>query len=404
MMSTPQQEVERELGMDGKRKPFNWMWIALVIMVGGGIYFLQQEPPAQQVEYVTQTLTRGELQVTVTATGTLQPTKQVEIGSEVSGIIEKVFVDFNDKVIIGQTMAQLDTQTLEARLASARASMQSAEASLAQAQATVIEVNAKTRRSKELAERDLLSLQTLEAEEAASLRATASVAGAEAQVTSAKAALNESETSLAKAVIKSPIDGIIISREVDPGQTMAASFQTPVMFIVAEDLAHMVLTLDIDEADLGQVREGQEATFRVDAYPRKKFTAKIISVRFNPLKVNNIVTYETVLRVSNPELLLRPGMTATAEILIEETTEVLLVPNRSLRFLPPEERVAQLAAEGDNVWVLENGQPRPVPVTIGLSDGEFTEIKSDPLSGDAVLIIDVVREARSPVSGGGPFR
>ena len=403
-MSTPQQEVERALGMDGKRKPFNWMWIALVIMVGGGIYFLQQEPPAQQVEYVTQTLTRGELQVTVTATGTLQPTKQVEIGSEVSGIIEKVFVDFNDKVIIGQTMAQLDTQTLEARLTSARASLQSAEASLAQAQATVIEVNAKTRRSKELAERDLLSLQTLEAEEAASLRATASVAGAEAQVTSAKAALNESETSLAKAVIKSPIDGIIISREVDPGQTMAASFQTPVMFIVAEDLAHMVLNLDIDEADIGHVREGQEATFRVDAYPRKEFTAKIISVRFNPLKVNNIVTYETVLSVSNPKLLLRPGMTATAEILIEETTEVLLVPNRSLRFLPPEERVAQLAAEGDNVWVLENGQPRPVPVTIGLSDGEFTEIKSDSLSGDAVLIIDVVREARSPVSGGGPFR
>jgi HlyD family secretion protein len=314
-----------------------------------------------------------------------------------------VFVDFNDKVIIGQTMAQLDTQTLEARLTSARASLQSAEASLAQAQATVIEVNARTRRSKELAERDLLSLQTLEAEEAASLRATASVAGAEAQVTSAKAALNESETSLAKAVIKSPIDGIIISREVDPGQTMAASFQTPVMFIVAEDLAHMVLNLDIDEADIGQVREGQEATFRVDAYPRKEFTAKIISVRFNPLKVNNIVTYETVLRVSNPELLLRPGMTATAEILIEETTEVLLVPNRSLRFLPPEERVAQLAAEGDNVWVLENGQPRPVPVTVGLSDGEFTEIKSDSLSSDAVLIIDVVREARSPSSGGGPF-
>ena len=402
-MSTPQQEVEQTLGMDGKRKQFNWMWAVLVAMLGGGIYFLQRETPVQLVEYVTQPLTRGELQVTVTATGTLQPTKQVTIGSEVSGIIENVFVDFNDKVIVGQTMAQLDTQTLEARLTSARASLQSAEASLAQAQATVIEVNAKTRRSKELTERDLLSLQSLEADEAASLRAIAAVAGAKAQVTSAKAALNESETSLAKAVIRSPIDGIIISREVDPGQTMAASFQTPVMFIVAEDLAHMVLNLDIDEADIGQVREGQEATFRVDAYPRKEFTAKIISVRFNPLKVNNIVTYETVLSVSNPELLLRPGMTATAKILIEETTEVLLVPNRSLRFLPPEERVAQLAAKGDNVWVLENGQPRPVPVAIGLSDGEFTEIKSDSLSADAVLIIDVVREARSPFSGGGPF-
>jgi HlyD family secretion protein len=402
-MSTPQQEVREALGMDGKRKSFNWIWVALIVVVGGGVFLLQRDPPEQLIEYVTQKPKRGVLQVTVTATGTLQPTKQVEIGSEVSGIIENVFVDFNDKVTVGQTMAQLDTQTLEARLTSARASLQSAKASLAQAQATVIEADAKTRRSRELRERNLLSLQTLEADEAASLRAAASVASAEAQVTAAEAALRESETLLAKAVINSPIDGIIISREVDPGQTMAASFQTPVMFIVAEDLAHMLLNLDIDEADIGQVREGQKATFRVDAYPRTEFKAEIISVRFNPLKVNNIVTYETVLSVSNPELLLRPGMTATAEILIEETEEVLLVPNRSLRFLPTDERVAQLAAEGDNVWVLENGQPKPVPVTIGLTDGEFTEIKSGPLSDDAVLIIDIVREARSPLPGGGPF-
>ena len=402
-MSTPQQEVREALGMDGKRRSLNWLWLAPIIVVGGGIVFLQQEPQDPLVEYVTQAPKRGDLQITVTATGTLQPTKQVEIGSEVSGIIENVFVDFNDNVTVGQTIAQLDTQTLEARLTSARASLQSAEATLAQAQATVVEADAKTRRSRDLSERDLLSLQTLEADEAASLRAAASVASAEAQVTAAAAALRESETLLAKAVINSPIDGIIISREVDPGQTMAASFQTPIMFIVAEDLSNMLLNLDIDEADIGQVREGQEATFRVDAYPRAEFTAEIISVRFNPLKVNNIVTYETVLSVSNPELLLRPGMTATAEILIEETEELLLVPNRSLRFLPSDERVAQLAAEGDNVWVLENGQPKPVPVTIGLSDGEFTEIKSGSLSDDAVLIIDIVREVRSPLPGGGPF-
>lgn len=402
-MSTPQQEVEQALGMDGKRKSFNWLWLAPIIVISGGMYFLQQEPQVPLVEYVTQAPKRGDLQITVTATGTLQPTKQVEIGSEVSGIIENVFVDFNDNVTVGQTMAQLDTQALEARLTSARASLQSAEATLMQAQATVVEADAKTRRSRDLSERDLLALQTLEADEAASLRAAASVVSAEAQVTAAAAALRESETLLAKAVINSPIDGIIISREVDPGQTMAASFQTPVMFIVAEDLSHMLLNLDIDEADIGQVREGQKATFRVDAYPRTEFTAEIISVRFNPRKVNNIVTYETVLSVSNPELLLRPGMTATAEILIEETEELLLVPNRSLRFLPPDERFAQQAAEGDNVWVLENGQPKPVPVTIGLTDGEFTEIKSGLLSDDAVLIIDIVREARSPLPGRGPF-
>ena len=391
------------LGLDDKRKSFNWMWIALIAVVGAGIYFLQRDTPVQPFEYVTQKPTRGKIRVTVTATGTLQPTKQVDIGSEVSGMIKKVFVDFNDKVTAGQAIAQLDVQTLEARLTSALASLQGAQASLAEARATLIEVEAKARRSRDLSERNFVSQQILETDEAALLRATASIAGNEAKVTSAKALLKESETALSKAVITSPIDGIIISRRVDPGQTMAASFQTPVMFTIAEDLTSMVLHLDIDESDIGQVQEGQIATFRVDAYPKTEFSAQIISVRFKPLKVNNIVTYETVLSVSNQELLLRPGMTATAEILIEETAEVLLVPNRSLRFLPPDEVVAQTATVEDHVWLLEDGRPKPLSVTIGLTDGQFTEIRSGSLPEDAVLVVDAVREVRSRPSGNGPF-
>ncbi|MBV1904673.1 MAG: efflux RND transporter periplasmic adaptor subunit [Pseudomonadales bacterium] len=402
-MSTPQQEVMQALGLDDKRKSFNWMWIALIAVVGAGIYFLQRDTRVQPFEYVTQKPTRGKIRVTVTATGTLQPTKQVDIGSEVSGMIKKVFVDFNDKVTAGQAIAQLDVQTLEARLTSALASLQGAQASLAEARATLIEVEAKARRSRDLSERNFVSQQILETDEAALLRATASIAGNEAKVTSAKALLKESETALSKAVITSPIDGIIISRRVDPGQTMAASFQTPVMFTIAEDLTSMVLHLDIDESDIGQVQEGQIATFRVDAYPKTEFSAQIISVRFKPLKVNNIVTYETVLSVSNQELLLRPGMTATAEILIEETAEVLLVPNRSLRFLPPDEVVAQTATVEDHVWLLEDGRPKPLSVTIGLTDGQFTEIRSGSLPEDAVLVVDAVREVRSRPSGNGPF-
>ena len=182
-----------------------------------------------------------------------------------------------------------------------------AEASLAQAQATVTETRAKAARSRELAARNIASQQTLETDEAAAQRAVAAVASATAQVTVSTATLRESETALRKAVIRAPIDGVIISREIRPGQTVAASFQTPVLFKLAGDLRHMELHFDLDESDVGQVREGQHAEFRVDAYPGRAFDAKIVSVRFNPREVNNVVTYETVLSVENPDLSLRPG-------------------------------------------------------------------------------------------------
>src|SRR5690606_22219346 len=171
---------------------------------------------------------------------------------------------------------------------------------------------------------------------AAARRAVASVESARAQVTAARAALQETETALGKAVIRAPISGIVISREIDPGQTVAAAFQTPVLFKLAEDLGRMRLHLDVDESDIGKVREGQRAKFRVDAYPGREFEAEIVAVRFNPRTVNNIVTYETVLSVANPELLLRPGMTATADILVAERPNAVLIPNRALRFLPPD--------------------------------------------------------------------
>lgn len=399
-MSKDRNEVLEVLETGGKKRS-RALWL---VVIGAAIaaYMLTrvggEEPPA----YVTMPVERGDLLVTVTATGTLQPTNQVDVGSEVSGAIRQVFVDFNDTVTAGQPIAELDTAQLEARVASARASLAVQEAALLQAEATVAEAEAKLKRSRELASQSVASQQALEADEAAAKRAAAQVASARAQVTSAQAALREAETALGKAVIRSPIAGIVISREVEPGQTVAASFQTPVLFKIAEDLRHMELHLDVDESDIGQVREGQAATFRVDAYPGKTFAAHIVSVRFNPREVNNVVTYETVLSVDNPELLLRPGMTATAEIRVAERKNVVLVPNRALRFIPPALGAAEADDAGERVFVLRDGEAVPVRVTTGLGNEEHTELVGGELEPGTQVIVDVERTPR-PRQQGGPF-
>jgi HlyD family secretion protein len=405
-MNAAREEIVSTLSTAGRPRRRIWLWlIVLVALAAAGAVGIRSRR-AEAPVYVTDAVREAPLRVTVTATGTLQPTNQVDVGSEISGIIDRVFVDFNDNVTQGQIIAQLDTQTLEARAASTRASLAVAEASLAQAQATVTEARAKAARSRELAARNIASQQTLETDEAAAQRAVAAVASATAQVTVSTATLRESETALRKAVIRAPIDGVIISREIRPGQTVAASFQTPVLFKLAGDLRHMELHLDLDESDVGQVREGQQAEFRVDAYPGRAVEARIVSVRFNPREVNNVVTYETVLSVENPDLSLRPGMTATAEILIEEKGNALLVPNRALRFLPPAAAQDRSTANGNapKVWVVRDGAAVAVPVETGLTNGEMTEVTSGDVASGTALIVDMQRTPRRQQQGGnGPF-
>jgi HlyD family secretion protein len=405
-MNERSQEVVDALGLEGaQRGKRRWIpvvvVIAIVAAVAAGLYARSYR--AGGTQYVTESVRQGALVGTVTATGTLQPTNQVDVGSEVSGIIDRVLVDFNAIVKAGQILAELDTQQLDARVASATASLAVAEASLVQAEATVTETSAKVTRSRDLASRNIASQQTLETDEAAARRAVAAVASAKAQVTSAHAQVKDAQTARAKAAIRSPIDGMVIAREVDPGQTVAATFQTPVLFRVAEDLRRMELHLDIDESDIGQVHAGQHAHFRVDAYPGRSFEAEITSVRFNPRQVNNVVTYETVLSVSNPDLLLRPGMTATADILIAQKDDVLLVPNRALRFLPTDEAQRTSSGAAPRVWIEGAGNLSPVSVTTGLTNGELTEIGAGPLAPGARVIVDVVRSERPRVAGGGPF-
>jgi HlyD family secretion protein len=397
-------EVASTLGLDERgasRRRGKYVWLLIVALVAAGGWVLTRDRTEQPVQYVTREATRGPLRVIVTATGTLQPKNQVEVGSEVSGAIRDIYVDFNDSVTRGQVIARLDTEQLEARLASTRAALSVAEAALTQAQATADEAEARAKRSTDLASKNLTPQQTLETDVAAAKRAVAAVASAEAQVTSARASVQEAETALKKAVIRSPIDGVVLSREIDSGQTLAAAFQTPVLFKLATSLETMELRLDIDESDIGLVREGQRAVFRVDAYPGREFDARIASVHFDPRTVNNIVTYEAVLTVSNPELLLRPGMTATADAIVAERDDALLVPNRALRFLPPEQAGTMRPDDGTNrVWIVRGGKLVSVPVDVGLASDEFTEIVGGDLEAGAEVVIDVEREQRARPQGG----
>jgi HlyD family secretion protein len=298
----------------------------------------------------------------------------------------------------GQVLAALDTELFEARVVQAQATLAVAQASLKEAEATEFEARLRNERTQKLAQGDAISQQELEAAQAAALRADASQARARAQVLLAKAALSADELNLQKARIRSPIDGIVISRNVEPGQTVAAAFQTPVVFKLAEDLTRMQLHVDIDEADVGQTAAGQSATFTVDAYPDRQFPAQLTLVRNAPRSVQGVVTYEGILQVDNSALLLRPGMTATAEIKTATRKDVLLVPNGALRFTPPEvvkpgaSTEPAPAADGGRgrVWTLRGDRPVALAVKLGLTDKRMTEVLGGEVQAGVPLLVDTL--------------
>jgi len=277
----------------------------------------------------------GDLQETVTATGTLSPVDAVELGAEVTGRLTRVLVDVNDRVEAGQVLAEIDPEQLSARVQEARAQLGSAQANVASAKATLAEAELKAARIRALGERQLASREEVETGEATLERAKASVASAKAQITVARAGLSSSEMSLQKAIIRAPIAGVVLMRAIEPGQTVTAGFQTPVLFTLARDLTSLELNVEVDEADIGKVKQGQTATFVVDAYPDRQFESKLVQLHNMPKAEATVVTYPAVLSVDNKDLLLRPGMTATATIVTRELDRQLLVENRALRFEPP---------------------------------------------------------------------
>jgi HlyD family secretion protein len=333
----------------------------------------------------------------VSATGTLQPRERVDIGAEISGRIDSVAVDFNDRVRKGQVLAELDTEQLRARLAQSEAAHAAARAGVRQLEATLAQSRSEAARAEELFRRDALSRQDLEARQADLARAAASLQKAHADTALAAAQVASDRSALSKTVIRSPIDGIVLNRQVEPGQSVVASLQAPVLFTLASDLKQMELQVDIDEADIGSVREGQKANFTVDAFPQREFGAQLVSVYNAPKTTNGVVTYQGILLVDNASGLLRPGLTATADILVARLDDALLVPNGALRFTPaddiaerapalPKGRTGELI---DRVWVLGAGTPVPRTVSVGQTDGTQTAILAGDLKAGESVITDV---------------
>jgi HlyD family secretion protein len=416
-------DIRETLGTDqqtaGHKRVMFWVVAAIVTVLITGAVMFSLTDKSGSIQYVTAEVRRGDLTITVTATGTLEPTNQVEVGSELSGIIKTVEVDYNDRVKVGQVLANLDTERLEAKVLQSQAGLESAQAKLLEAEANVLETRDELERLKrlgELSKKKLPSQHDLDAADAAFKRAQAGEASAEAQVSLAQATLRQDRTDLAKLVIRSPINGIVLQRHVEPGQTFAASFQTPVLFTLAEDLSKMELHVGVDEADVSQVQAEQDATFTVDAYPDRSFPARIVKVYYAPQVVQDVVTYEALLTVDNSKLLLRPGMTATAEIITKTVEDAILVPNGALRFTPPEPEASesggsmlrailpgrrrpsakQRKALDTNkterrVWTLRDEQPVAIPVTIGSSDGRMTEVVAGDVKPGLPLLVDIIR-------------
>jgi HlyD family secretion protein len=388
--------------------------LALVLLLKPG----GREPEPQ---YRTEAAAVGPLVVEVSATGNLQPTNQVDVGSELSGIVAQVYVDENDQVRKGQVLARLDISRLEDAVERSRASLAAAQAQTLQAEATVAERRAALSRLQRINAKSAsayVSPSDMDTAEANAKRAEADLASARADVAQARAALSSDETNLAKASIRSPIDGVVLAREVEPGQTVAASFQAPVLFTLAEDLTRMELHVDIDEADVGQVAIGQKATFTVDAWPERSYEAVISRVGYGAQQKEGVVSYLAVLDVRNEDLSLRPGMTGTAGIVTLERERALLVPNAALRFSPSLGREAESdssrrgsivsallprppqtpkrvhtsgtgnAHAAPRVWVLEQGAPTPLEVQTGASDGRYTEITGGALEAGTQLITE----------------
>lgn len=390
-----------------------WLVVLLVLAAagaGGGYYYFQRAQQPKEVEYKTAPLERRTISARITASGTLQARVTVQVGSQVSGRVLELFADFNSKVKKGDVVAKLDPQLFQASLEQARASFASTQANLAKATATKVDADRQFERAKTQRAEGLASQQEVDTAETAAAVAKAGIDAAKSQVEQARAQLNQDQVNLSLTVIKSPIDGVVISRSVDVGQTVAASLQAPVLFTIAEDLTKMHIEASVPESDVGRLAVGMLAEFTVDAFPGQRFRGSIAQVRNAAVTVQNVVTYTAIVAVDNPELKLRPGMTATVTIVTARKENVLAVPNAALRFKPaaaasssgrgqgarPAGSAWRQRGDGDGgdrpdrktAYRLEGTTPVAVRLEVGISDGSYTELVGDALGDGAALIVE----------------
>jgi HlyD family secretion protein len=413
--------------------------VVLLLAAGGAGYAYwrmgngPKEPP-----YLTTPVAKANIRQVVSSTGTLQAVTTVLVGSQVSGTIAKLNADFNSKVKKGDIVAELDQARFAARVEETRANVAAAQANLAKSKVSLEDAERTLKRTKELKQRELVSQSELDAAQTAYDSARSQVSVTQAQVGQAQASMNQAQIDLGYTVIRSPVDGIVISRSIDVGQTVAASLSAPTLFTIANDLTKMEVHTNVDEADVGNITDGQEVSFTVDAHAQRRFRGKVNQVRNAPINVQGVVTYNSVVRINNKELLLKPGMTANVQFLVAQKEDALAIPNVALRFRPPEEkneaqellrqeqgrvggRITQRRTSrgGGNgvgggegrrarqvkVYVLKDGQAQAVDVQVGITDGSKTEIIAGLNENDPV-IIGMSTAAAAPAQSGvaSPFQ
>lgn len=337
--------------------------------------------------FVTVTAERGSIEATVSATGTLNPVRMIEVGTQTSGRIEMIDVDFNSRVTKGQRVAKIDPANALIRVQKTKAGVLTAQAQVERAQADLELKAERLRRQRALHGQAVASKDRLDDAETVHRQAMAQLAVDRATLQRAQAELRDAEVNLGYTDIVSPVDGIVLKRSVNVGQTVAASFQTPTLFLIAENLTQMQVNTDVSESDIGLVEAGQAARFRVDAYPERSFEATVREVRNSPLSVQNVVTYDVVLDVRNEDLALRPGMTATVTLATADTQDVLTVPLRALRFRPDDVAIPGVAAGRALLWVPGADGPESVEVELGMRDDRAIEVRGGELSaGDEVIV------------------
>ena len=404
---------------------------AILVLAGTGYGFWRWGSRPKESAYVTMPVQRGNVTQVVSSTGTLQAVITVLVGSQISGTIDKLFADFNTKVKAGEVVAQLNQDKFKAAVDQARANLLAAESNLAKAKVSVVDAQRTLERNRELRKRDLMPQSELDAAQTAYDAALAQVEVNKAQSAQAQAGLNQATVDLNNTVIRSPVDGIVISRNVDVGQTVAASLQAPTLFTIANDLAKMEVHTNVDEADVGNVTEGQEVSFTVDAFPARRFKGRVHQVRNAPTVVQNVVTYDAVVRIDNKELLLKPGMTANVQFLVNRREEVLTIPNMAIRFKPPDQkneaqellrqeqsraaptigarRTSRSPGGGGGgggrggrritLYVLSAGKAEPVEVQLGITDGSKTEVRDGELKENDPVIIGLTSAGTQSQTG-----
>jgi HlyD family secretion protein len=396
------------------------------VAAGVGVWRWRAASSKPRLQLDTAKIDRGRIVAKVTASGTLSAIVTVQVGSQVSGRIAALHADFNSDVKKGQLIAKIDPALFQAAVEQARANHVAAQGNLARAKAQALDAQRQYARAQALAERKLIAQADLDTAQSNADAAAAQVQAAVGAVSQARAALNQAEVNLAYTDIRSPTSGVVISRNVDVGQTVAASLQAPTIFVIAEDLGKMQVDTSVAEADVGRLRPGMNATFTVDAYPSEVFKGAVRQIRNAPQTVQNVVTYDAVVDVDNPELKLKPGMTANVTFIYAEKDDVLRIPNAALRFRPPPDLLASSGKAGAagrpgprgsgaaggptpsaaetpdrrTVWVLRDEKPAPVRIRTGISDGSLTQVVEGALEPDDLVVTDAIGGPPSGMAAG----